>query len=59
MTDVFDKELPLRLKRYLDLNRERLVRAKSVMTVKAQKFLSLIPLNGFIGSAPGDKTNLS
>ena len=44
MTDVFDKELPLRLKRYLDLNRERLVRAKSVMTVKAQKFLSLIPL---------------
>ena len=44
MTDVFDTELPLRLTRYLDLNRERLVRAKSVMTVKAQKFLSLIPL---------------
>ena len=44
MTDVFDKELPLRLKRYLDLNRERLVRAQSVMTVKARKFLSLIPL---------------
>lgn len=44
MADAFDKELPLRFKRYLDLNRERLVRAKSVMALKSRRFLSLIPL---------------
>ena len=44
MPDIFDTELPLRFKRYLELNQERLIRAKSVMSHKAKRFLSLVPI---------------